>query len=85
MLMMSLSLTFSPGKEREVTARLNSILRLLEHWGHIWQVTFAPQKTQLLVVSRSEHDIHPIFNGTQLTPEPELEILGVTFDSKLTH
>ena len=58
----TLSLPFSPGEEREVTARLNSTLRRLEHWGRRWQVTFAPQKTQLLVVSMSEHDVHPTLN-----------------------
>ncbi|MPC31384.1 hypothetical protein E2C01_024672 [Portunus trituberculatus] len=39
----------------------------------------------LLVVSRSEHDIRHTLNGAQLTPQPELQILGVTFDSKLTY
>ena len=43
--------------------------------------TFASQKIQLLVMSRLERDIHPTLNEIQLTPQPELEILGVTFDS----
>ncbi|MPC37272.1 hypothetical protein E2C01_030747 [Portunus trituberculatus] len=73
------------GEEQAVTARLNTTLRRLEDWERRWQVTFAPQKIQLLVVSRSEHDIRPTFNGAQVTPQPELQILGVTFDSKLTY
>ena len=81
----TISLPFSPGEEQVVTARLNTTLRRLEDWGRRWQVTFAPQKTQLLVVSRLTHDIRPILNEVQLAPQQELQILGVTFDSKLTY
>ncbi|MPC60297.1 hypothetical protein E2C01_054338 [Portunus trituberculatus] len=49
-----------------------------------WQVILAPQKTKLLVMSTSEHDIRPTLNGAQLTSQPELQILEFTFDSKLT-
>ncbi|XP_045124027.1 uncharacterized protein LOC123511983 [Portunus trituberculatus] len=34
---------------------------------------------------RSAHDIRPTLNGEQLRPQQELQILGVTFDSKLTY
>ncbi|MPC32059.1 hypothetical protein E2C01_025362 [Portunus trituberculatus] len=36
-------------------------------------------------VGPNEHDIRPTLNGAQLMPQPELQILGVTFDSKLTY
>ncbi|KAK8403261.1 hypothetical protein O3P69_000409 [Scylla paramamosain] len=77
--------TFKGWEEQEVTARLNTTLRRLKDWGRRWQVTFAPQKTELLVVSRSAYDIRSTLSGTQLTPQQELQILGVTFDSKLTY
>ena len=80
----TLSLSFAPGKERNATTRLNAFLRRLEDWGHRWQVSFAPQKTQLLVVSRTTSDIRLAFNKTTLTPQSELQILGVTYDNKLT-
>lgn len=63
---------------------LNTSLRLLEKWGQRWQVTFAPHKTQLLVVSRTRQDIRLLFNGAALIPQEEVSILGVIYDSKLT-
>ena len=80
----TLSLPFWPGEEQVVTSRLNVLLRRLEDWGLKWQVSFAPQKTQLLVVSRTAADIHLTFDGAALAPQQELQILGVTYDSKLT-
>ena len=47
-------------------------------------MSFAPQKTQLLVVSRTRKDIRLSYNGTLLTPQEKMKILGVTYDSKLT-
>lgn len=80
----TVSISLVPGEEAYTTSRLNSILRSLEAWGQRWQVTLAPHKTQLLLVSRTDSHIHLIFNGTTLTQQQEINILGVTYDSKLT-
>ncbi|KAK3869652.1 hypothetical protein Pcinc_025056 [Petrolisthes cinctipes] len=80
----TVSVSFAPGDETSTISRLNTILHRLEIWGQRWQVSFAPHKTQLLVVSRTRHDIRLFFNGAFLTPSRELKILGVTYDDKLT-
>ena len=80
----TMSLAFSPGEEAPTTARLNSILRRIEEWGSRWQVRFAAEKTQLLVVSRRSSEIRLLFDGATLAPQNEIKILGVTYDSKLT-
>ena len=80
----TVSVSYHPGEEASTVTRLNASLRLLERWGHSWQVTFAPHKTQLLVVSRTRQDIQLRFNGAALLPQEEVSILGVTYDSKLT-
>ncbi|KAK3857130.1 hypothetical protein Pcinc_036597 [Petrolisthes cinctipes] len=80
----TVSVSFAPGDETSTISRLNTILHLLEIWGQRWQVSFAPNKTQLLVVSRTRHDIRLFFDGAFLTPSRELKILGVTYDDKLT-
>lgn len=80
----TVSLPFTPREEAAVTSRLNAILRRIEDWGCRWQVSFAPHKTQLLLGSRTKHDLRPTFNKTTLAPQQEIKILGVTYDSKLT-
>ena len=80
----TVSVSYAPGEEHAVTSRLNTTLRRLEDWGHRWQVSFAPQKTQLMVVSRTSTDIRLCFNGATLVPQADLLILGVTYDTKLT-
>ncbi|XP_063885536.1 uncharacterized protein LOC135113846 [Scylla paramamosain] len=72
-------------KEQEVTAHLNTTLRRLENWGAQMASHLRSLKAQLLVVSRLAQDIRPTLNGAQLTPQQELQILGVMFDSKLTY
>ena len=80
----TLTIGFSHGEEDTVTSSLNAILERIQAWGRRWQVSFAPHKTQLLVVSRTQHDIRPTFNGMPLTPQREMKVLGVTYDAKLT-
>nr|XP_053641009.1 uncharacterized protein LOC128694747 [Cherax quadricarinatus] len=66
---------------------INHQLRAISAWGNRWQVTFAPEKTQMMIVSR-HHDGNAgavvRMNGTMLAPGEEADILGVKFDSKLT-
>lgn len=43
-----------------------------------------PHKTQLMVVSKTKHDLRKTFNKTAMASQQEIKILGVTYDSKLT-
>ncbi|KAK3883412.1 hypothetical protein Pcinc_012246 [Petrolisthes cinctipes] len=80
----TVSVSFAPGDETSTISSLNTILHRLEIWGRRWQVSFAPHKTKLLVVSRTRHDIRLFFDGAFLTTSRELKILGVNYDDKLT-
>ncbi|KAK4324575.1 hypothetical protein Pmani_004786 [Petrolisthes manimaculis] len=80
----TVSVSFAPGDETSTISHLNTILHCLEIWGRRWQVSFAPHKTHLIVVSRTRHDIRLFFDGAFLAPSKELKILGVTYDDKLT-
>ncbi|KAK4318557.1 hypothetical protein Pmani_010466 [Petrolisthes manimaculis] len=79
----TVSVSFAPGDETSTISHLNTILHRLEIWGRRWQVSFAPHKTHLMVVSRTRHDIRLFFDGAFLAPSKELKILGVTYDDKL--
>ncbi|MPC53253.1 hypothetical protein E2C01_047142 [Portunus trituberculatus] len=50
----------------------------------MWQVKFAPYKTKLLHVTRSSGPLNLDFNGRTLAPQDEVEVLGVTYDCRLT-
>ena len=76
--------TFSPQEEPATESQLNDRLRRIIAWGNMWQVKFAPHKTQLLLVSRSSAALRLTFNGASLLPQDEVEVLGVTYDRWLT-
>lgn len=80
----TISESFGPVEETLTVSRMNATLRSVITWGHKWQVKFAPQKTKVLVVSRSQLNIRLSFDEKELTPQEEVEVLGVTYDSKLT-
>ena len=80
----TLAQSYDPEEEAAVTARLNYNLSRIVAWGNKWQVRFASHKTQLLIVSRSCTSLRLNFNGNTLTPRDEMEVLGVTYDQKLT-
>ena len=72
-----------------VVARVNNHLDRIAAWGERWQVKFAAEKTQCMVISRSPNDSQRIqgrllFNGGTLDTDDYINILGVEFDSSLT-
>lgn len=73
-----------PGGEAQAERQLRATLRRIADWGSKWQVKFAPAKTQLLVVARTPVDLQLEFEGLKLTPREEVEVLGLTYDSRLT-
>ena len=69
--------------------RVNEHLDRIAAWGEQWQVEFAAEKTQCMVISRSPSDSQMIqgrlsFNGGTLNVDDHLNILGVEFDSRLS-
>ncbi|MPC87272.1 hypothetical protein E2C01_082130 [Portunus trituberculatus] len=58
-------------------------------WGKQWQVKFAAEKTQAVVISRSREDIRLIegqlkFGEDTLAIKESINILGLEVDSKLS-
>ena len=80
-----ITLTISSGRDEEAntTEKLNRRLKQIISWGNKWQVKFAPQKTKLLVVTRSTTNINLKFQDQNLTPQEEVDILGITYDKRM--
>ena len=69
---------------------INRQLKAAEEWGKVWQVTFAPDKTHAMVISRSPAASQAVegllrFEGEQLTLQEHIKILGVTMDRELRY
>ena len=67
---------------------LNRDLVRVNAWCDLWGMKLNASKTKTMIVSRSRK-MHPqppplIINGTVLKESVDSDILGVTFDSKLT-
>ena len=85
----TLTHTFSRGDAQQVITTINQQLEYIASWGSKWQVKFAAEKTQAMVISRSSDDINTFQGRLKLGNDTielsnSLEILGVQFDSKLT-
>ena len=80
----TLTQSFSPQEEPATASQLNDRLSRIIAWGSMWQVKFAPHKTQLLLVSRTSTALRLKFNGATLAQQDEVEVLGVTYDRGLT-
>ncbi|XP_063888878.1 uncharacterized protein LOC135115794 [Scylla paramamosain] len=67
---------------------INQQLGVIQEWGARWQVTFAPEKTQVMVVSRSPAAELAVegglsFGGLPLKLHESVKILGVEVDRGL--
>lgn len=85
------TLTFTCDRtNRQATiARINQALQSIISWGKRWQVTLAPEKTQVMLISRRQDlataapvDIQ--LDGRRLPLQGSVTILGVEFDNHLT-
>jgi len=77
-----------PSKRVSVTHSLTCDLRFIDDWCIQWGMLLNPGKTKTMIVSRSR-TVNPAFpalyhNGVVVEEVPELEILGVDFDSRMT-
>lgn len=71
-----------------VITQINNKLRSITEWGNKWQVKFAPEKTQAMVISRSPEASTAIsdllkMNDESLQLQDHISILGVDFDKEL--
>ena len=78
----------SPGTLVTVAEFLNCDLVRVNAWCELWGMKLNASKTKTMIVSRSR-TMHPqspplTIDGTVLEEFDDLDILGVTFDSKLT-
>ena len=75
----------SPDERDKVTASLNRDLGEIKAWVDKWKVTFESTKCKATVLSRKRHPFspNPFFSGYNLPLQNQLDILGVTFDSRL--
>ena len=78
----------SPGARGTVAESLNRDLVRVNGWCDLWGMKLSASKTKTMIVSRSR-TMHPespplTIDGTVLKESDYLDILGVTFDSKLT-
>lgn len=84
----TLSRSYCRLDSRRAVTELNKQLRLVEQWGEMWQVNFAPEKTQAMVISRSLGASHAVagelcFGGKDLPLQDYIKILGVSVDRSL--
>ena len=78
----------SPGVRVPVAEPLNRDLVRVNAWCDLWGMKLNASKTKTMIVSRSL-TMHPqspplTIDGTVLKESDDLDILGVTFDFKLT-
>ncbi|XP_045118152.1 uncharacterized protein LOC123508465 [Portunus trituberculatus] len=83
------TLTFpcDSGDHCATVAHINQVLQTIVSWGHRWQVELAPDKTQVMLVSRrhSPPDTPTILlDGRALPLQASISILGVEMNSALT-
>ena len=83
------TLTFiSDRNHRQNTVdRINAVLQVIASWSCRWQITLAPEKTQVLHISRRREDAHPpafFLEGKRLPLQQSISILGVEVDAGLT-
>ena len=81
----TLSQSYEPENEASAVLKANSRLNNIISWGRRWQVKFAPHKTHLMLISRSQSNISLNFDSRQVNSEDEVEILGVIYDKTLSY
>ena len=84
----TLSFTYPRQDSGRAADDINHQLRVIQEWGERWQVIFAPEKTQAMVVSRSPAagpavEERICFGGVPLPLQEAIKILGVEVDRGL--
>ena len=83
-----LAVVRKPADRPAVAASLHRDLAKIQEWCRHWCMIMNPNKTKALVVSRSKTVNPPmgdlVLSGVSICASPNLDILGVKFDSRLT-
>lgn len=84
----TLSRTYKREEAQDVIESVNRQLADIMAWGKRWQVRFAPDKTQAMVISRSREDARQLngrlrFGNDTIPLQSSVDILGVEVDSQL--
>ena len=84
----TLSLSYPRQDSRRAIDDVNRQLGVIAEWGKRWQVQFAPEKTQAMVISRSlaapqEVEGEVMFGSITLPLQECIKILGVDLDREL--
>ena len=83
------TLDFSCDKDDvHIVQKINEILQKIQTWGERWQVSFASEKSQLMVISRCTWSVNipPIKLGdNEIEMKNSINILGVEFDKNLSY
>ena len=83
-----LAVVRKPAYRPAVPASLNRDLAKIQEWSNHWCMILNPNKTKALVVSRSRTVNPPhgdvVLSGVSICASPNLDILGMKFDSRLT-
>lgn len=84
----TLSFTCRRGEHFEVISKINETLELILAWGKRWQVTLAPEKTQLMVTTQAHRPAGTAsgitLGGRDLVRQEEIEVLGVKINRHMT-
>ena len=83
----TLHFTCNQDNHHHTILRINETLKLIVKWGKRWQVSLAPEKTQLMIISR--RTIPPNLPNIRLENkvieyQSSINILGIQFDNKLS-
>ena len=84
----TLSRSYRRQDSQLVIEEVNQQLSLIKEWGERWQVNFAPEKTQAMVISRSPAAAQAVegwvrFGAAILPLQEHIKILGVDVDSEM--
>ena len=83
-----LAIVRKPADRPAVAASINMDLSRIQEWCNHWCMILNPNKTKALVASRSRTVNPPhgdfVLSGVSICDSPNLDILGVKFDSRLT-
>ena len=83
----TLSFSCDSQNHAETTQYINSTLDLITGWSNKWQVTFAPEKTQAMLITRRQApNIHRpalMMDGEKMTYNSAINILGIQIDNGL--
>ena len=84
----TLSFTCENQNQQDIAKHVNNTLEFIIAWSKKWQVTFAAEKTQSMLITRSHAPMaqRPVLlmDNKPLTYDSSIKILGVEIDSRLT-